>query len=130
MSQNTDNNFSEEEAEKTLKKTILFFVVVFFVISISVLFFYSTVRAKSMGIATGYIKAIESNYQSGAYKPLKDNIDENFETGIYQVKVAITKPKDETGLMVVVSVKDKFLSITHYSEELKLVPVPDPDISE
>ncbi len=130
MSQNTDNTFSEEEAEKTLKKTTLFFVVVFFVISLSALFFYSTVRAKSMGIATGYIKAIESNYQSGSYKPLKENLDENFETGIYQVKVSISKPKEETGLMIKVSVKDKFLSITHYSEELKLVPVPEPDISE
>ncbi|MFN8673558.1 MAG: hypothetical protein U0457_15915 [Candidatus Sericytochromatia bacterium] len=117
--------FSEEEAEKALKGTTLFFVSIFFIISISALFFYSTVRAKCMGLATGYIKAIEFNYQTGAYKPLKENMEDSFETGIYKIKVGVITSKDEGGITIKVSVKDKFTSITHYSEEMKIIPIPE-----
>lgn len=115
----------EEEGEATLRGFTLFFVGVVLLLSISSLIFYSTIRARSIGITNGYIKAIELNYQAGSYRPLKDTSEEEFDTGIYKVYIKTTHPKEETGIVVKVSIKDKYFAFTHYSEELKLIPVAD-----
>lgn len=118
---------TDEDSEVALRGVTLFFVGLVLLLSISALIFYSTIRARSIGITNGYIKAIELNYQAGSYRPLRDTSEEEFETGIYKVYIRTTHPKEETGITVKVSVKDKYFSFTHYSEELKLIPVADPE---
>lgn len=118
QNQNTDSEINEQAA-----KGFAFFVVGFvFLLSISLLFFYSTVRARCIGIATGYLKAVEIGYQTGEYK-FKNLPSSSFDTGIYKVNVSSSKAADENGSLVIkVEVQDKFFMVTHYSEQLKIIP--------
>lgn len=114
---------TQDDINEDAARGFTFFVVgILFVISISLLFFYSTVRARSIGIATGYLKAVEVGYQTGEYK-FKSVPSYSFDTGIYKVSITSKKLSDQNGsISVKVDVQDKFFLVTHYSEQLKLIP--------
>lgn len=113
----------EDELEASKRGLTLFFVVIIFSISICLLLFYSTLRSRSIGIASGYLKAIEIGYQSGEYVFGKEIKDREFETGIYKVKVLVRRNPESGITNLTVTVRDRFLLVTHYSEELKLIPL-------
>lgn len=121
--ENTQTKEFDEELTEDAARGFTFFVVgVLFLITISLLFFYSTVRARSIGIATGYLKAIETGYQTGEYN-FKNLPASTFDSGIYKVNVSSKKTGDENGsISIKVDVQDKFFNVTHYSEQLKLIP--------
>lgn len=114
---------TEIEIDEDAKRGFTFFVVgLVFLISISLLFFYSTLRARSIGIATGYLKAVEIGYQTGEYK-FKNLPSYSFDSGIYKVNVSSNKANDvNESLVIRVEIQDKFFMVTHYSEQLKLIP--------
>lgn len=119
----TEKIDTEIEIDENAKRGFTFFVVgLVFLISISLLFFYSTLRARSIGIATGYLKAVEMGYQTGEYK-FKNIPSYSFDSGIYKVNVSSNKINDANeSLVIKVEVQDKFFMVTHYSEQLKLIP--------
>lgn len=119
----------EDELNSGLARGLtLFLVSLIVLLSLSLFIFYSTVRARSIGIATGYLKAIEIGYQSGEFKFGKEVNDRSFETGIYKVRVVTSRAADQNeSILVKVEVKDKFFSVTHYEEELKLIPTIEPE---
>ena len=67
-------------------------------------------RAEARGLAEGYVEAAMTAYQMDRYaRPLPDRI---FETGAYRVET-----KDVgTPPTLTVSVRDRWLNITHWSE--------------
>jgi hypothetical protein len=104
-----------------------FMVAVTVLVALSLFVLYSTMRSRCIGITTGYLKAIETAYQTGEYRFNDNYPNNNFETGIYKVYVNVIKSKSESGPIILrVEVKDRFFSVTHYSEELKLIPMLDP----
>lgn len=117
----TESDFSDLNTDAA--KGFTFFIVgLISLLSISLLVFYSTVRARSIGIATGYLKAVELGYQNGEYN-FKNLPAHSFDTGMYKVNISSNKATDENGSLVVkVQVQDKFFMVTHYSEQLKLIP--------
>ena len=119
----TEKIDTEIEIDENAKRGFTFFVVgLVFLISISLLFFYSTLRARSIGIATGYLKAVEMGYQTGEYK-FKNLPSYSFDSGIYKVNVSSNKANDvNESLVIRVEIQDKFFMVTHYSEQLKLIP--------
>ncbi|MFN8578382.1 MAG: hypothetical protein U0354_16200 [Candidatus Sericytochromatia bacterium] len=128
MTENTKETkeLSEDINEEAARGFTFFVVGVLFIISISLIFFYSTLRARSIGIATGYLKAVEIGYQTGEYK-FKNLPEHSFDTGIYKVNIKSKKLSDENGsISVKVDVEDKFFKVNHYSEELKIIPTLQP----
>lgn len=122
MAETDKLNQQNEISEETARGFTFFIIGIVFLISVSLLFFYSTVRARSIGIATGYLKAVEVGYQTGEYK-FKNLPSYSFDTGIYKVNVSSNKAPDENGSLVVkIEVQDKFFMVTHYSEQLKIIP--------
>lgn len=127
MAVDDDDNVEIDETEQSPARifTILFVGIVLF-ISLSLFIFYSTVRSKCIGISTGYLKAIETAYQTGEYRIDSHFPNNKFETGIYSVHVSKILSKSENGPIIIrIEIKDKFFNITHYSEELKLIPLLD-----
>ncbi len=125
-----DNEIPEtdEEFQSPARAVTLFFVVIVVVLSLSLFIFYSTLRSRSMGIATGYLKAIETAYQTGEYHFSKDFPENTFETGIYKVYIKTIISKEENGPIILrVEIKDKFFNVTHHTEELKLIPTINPE---
>ncbi len=127
----TDKLKQETEISEGTAKGITFFVIgIIFLLSLSLLFFYSTVRARSIGIATGYLKSIEIGYQTGEYK-FKNLPSYSFDTGIYKVNVSSNKVADDNGSLVVkIEVQDKFFMVTHYSEQLKIIPTLEAEVEK
>ncbi|GIW23106.1 MAG: hypothetical protein KatS3mg068_2113 [Candidatus Sericytochromatia bacterium] len=111
--------------EKSARALAIFFVTIFIIFSFILVSFYSSLRSKCIGLADGYIKAIETIYQSTDYTALKDFPEKNnFETGIYKVSVTLKKPKSiDEPIVIRVEIRDRFINIKHYSKEVKFVPI-------
>lgn len=122
----TKNDSIEEVLdEKSARAVAVFFVTLFLIFSFVLISFYSSLRSKCIGLAEGYIKAIETMYQVSDYNIIKDFPDtNNFETGIYKVSIILKKPKTiEEPILLKVEIRDRFTNIRHYSKEIKFVPV-------
>jgi len=114
----------EDELPPAARAVAIFMVILISISSVSLFVLYSTMRSRSIGIATGYLKAIEYVYQSGELSFEKDLPVQSFETGIYKVNVNSVKSQATSNAIIVrIEIKDKFFSVTHYSEELKLIPM-------
>lgn len=125
------NSETLEINEGFARGVVLFLVGLITLLSLSLFIFYSTVRARSIGIASGYLKAIEISYESGELKIGKEPNEKTFETGIYNVRVTTSRfPDQNESIVVKVEVKDKFFSVTQYTEELKLIPTIEPEAEQ
>jgi hypothetical protein len=124
-----DENISiepgEEVSQSLARGFTIFMVGLIVVLSVSLFVFYATVRSRCMGIADGYLKAIETAYQTGEYHFNKDFPENNFETGIYQVHVTKKIVSTTDPIIIRIEIKDRFFNVTHYTEELKLIPMLD-----
>ncbi|MBC7473371.1 MAG: hypothetical protein H7263_03695 [Candidatus Sericytochromatia bacterium] len=120
----TENSIDEQDLDNNFTRGFTIFTVGLVVIlSLSLFVFYATVRARSIGIATGYLKALEIAYEAGEFRVGKNSNERSFETGIYKVKVTTLRAKDQSESIVFkVEVKDKFFLVTQYMEELRLIP--------
>lgn len=125
VTQELNQEESTEELDSIPRGFIIFLVSVVLLVTVSLLLFFSTLRSRCIGIASGYLKAVELSYQTGELVFSKDFKDKDFETGIYKVKVSIRKNEEDGIINVKVSVSDKLLNINHYSEELKLITIPE-----
>jgi hypothetical protein len=122
----TKNNSVEEIIdEKTARTLAVFFVSIFLIFSFFSISFYSALRSKCIGLAEGYIKAVETMYQISTLNVIKDFPDtNNFETGIYNVSIILKKPKNiQEPVSIRVEIRDRFTKIKHYSKEIKFVPI-------
>lgn len=122
----TKNDSVEEVLdEKSARALAIFFVTIFIIFSFILVSFYSSLRSKCIGLADGYIKAIEIMYQVSDYSILKDFPEtNNFETGIYKVSTILKKPKSiDEPIIIRVEIRDRFTNIKHYSKEVKFVPI-------
>lgn len=124
----TEEHIVEESLdEKSLRGLALFFVTILLISSFTLISFYSSLRSRCIGIADGYIKAIETMYQISDYKEIKEFPDKNnFETGIYKVYITLKKSKSiEEPIILKIEIRDRFFNIKHYSREVKFLPISD-----
>jgi hypothetical protein len=124
-----DENISieaDDEYQSLARPFTIFMVGLIVLLSFSFFVFYATMRSRCMGIASGYLKAIETAYQTGEFRFNKEFPENNFETGIYLVHVSKIKSSNASEPIIVrIEIKDRFFSVIQYSEELKLIPMLD-----
>lgn len=125
VTQELNEEESTDEIDSVPRGFIIFSVSVILLVTVSSLLFFSTLRSRCIGLASGYLKAVELSYQTGELSFSKDFKDKDFETGIYKVKVFIKKNEEDGIINVKVSVSDKIFNLNHYTEELKLITSPE-----
>ena len=123
----SDKNEAIEEIldEKIARKLAVSFLTIIIIFLFVFITFYSSLRSRCIGIADGYIKAIETVYQFSENSITKDFPESNnFETGIYNVLITFKKSKSiEEPIILRIEIRDKFFNIKHYSKEVKFVPI-------